>query len=62
MQKGMPILSRARQTIPPETSQDTEKAALNADDEDAFQKISAIIQREQQRAFWQKLNYVTGKK
>ncbi len=38
------------------------KPALDADDEDAFQKISAIIQQEQQRAFWQKLNYVTGKK
>ncbi len=38
------------------------KAALDADDEDAFQKISAIIQQEQQRAFWWKLNYVTGKK
>jgi hypothetical protein len=38
------------------------KAALDADDEDAFQKISAIIQQEQQHAFWRKLNYVTGKK
>ncbi len=38
------------------------KAALDADNKDAFQKISAIIQQEQQRAFWQKLNCVTGKK
>jgi hypothetical protein len=32
------------------------------DDKDAFNKISAIIQREHQHNFWQKLNYVTGKK
>jgi hypothetical protein len=32
------------------------------DDEEAFNKICAIIQREQQQNFWQKLNYVTGKK
>jgi hypothetical protein len=31
-------------------------------DEEAFQKISSIIQWEQQRSFWQKLNFVTGKK
>jgi hypothetical protein len=29
---------------------------------EAFQKISAIIQQEQQRNFWQRLNYCTGKK
>jgi hypothetical protein len=36
--------------------------ALKQEDEEAFQKISAIIQREQQQFFWRKLNYVTGKK
>jgi hypothetical protein len=32
------------------------------EDKEAFQKISSIIQREHQRNFWRKLNYVTGKK
>ncbi len=32
------------------------------EDKDAFNKISAIIQQEHQQDFWQKLNYVTGKK
>jgi hypothetical protein len=36
--------------------------ALEQEDEEAFKKISAIIQREQQQNFWCKLNYVTGKK
>ncbi len=36
--------------------------ALEQEDEEAFKKISAIIQREQQQKFWRKLNYVTGKK
>jgi hypothetical protein len=35
---------------------------LEQEDEEAFKKVSAIIQREQQRSFWHKLNYVTGKK
>jgi hypothetical protein len=32
------------------------------EDEEAFNNISTIIQREQQRDFWGQLNYVTGKK
>ncbi len=32
------------------------------EDKEAITKIGAIIQREQQRSFWQKLNFVTGKK
>ncbi len=36
--------------------------AQEQDDEEAFNKICAIIQREHQRDFWRKLNYVTGKK
>jgi hypothetical protein len=35
---------------------------LEEEDKEAFKKISAIIQREHQRNFWRKLNYVTGKK
>jgi hypothetical protein len=31
-------------------------------DKEAVEKISTIIQRERQRAFWRRLNYVTGKK
>ncbi len=38
------------------------RIALEQENEEAFQIISAIIQREQQQFFWQKLNYVTGKK
>ena len=38
------------------------KIAQGNDDEEAFKKISVIIQREHQRDFWRKLNYVTGKK
>jgi hypothetical protein len=38
------------------------RIAQEQEDEEAFQKISSIIQREQQRSFWQKLNCVTGKK
>jgi hypothetical protein len=34
---------------------------LEEEDKEAFKKISAIIQREHQRNFWRKLNYVTGK-
>jgi hypothetical protein len=36
--------------------------AKEQEDKEAFQKISAIIQREHQQSFWQKLNYVTEKK
>ncbi len=36
---------------------------MEEEDKAAFKKISAIIQREHQRNFWRKLNYVTvGKK
>jgi hypothetical protein len=38
------------------------RIALEQEDEEAFHKISAIIQREQQQKFWRKLNYVAGKK
>jgi hypothetical protein len=36
--------------------------AQDQEDKEAFNKISAIIQQEQQCKFWHKLNYVTGKK
>jgi hypothetical protein len=35
--------------------------AREQEDEEAFNKISAIIQQEHQRDFWCKFNYVTGK-
>jgi hypothetical protein len=38
------------------------RIAKEQEDEEAFQKISLIIQRKHQHNFWQKLNYVTGKK
>ncbi len=38
------------------------RIAKEQDDEEAFQKISSIIQREHQRNFWRKLNFVTGEK
>jgi hypothetical protein len=38
------------------------RTAQEQDDKEAFNKISAIIQREHQRDFWRRLNYVTGKK
>ncbi len=38
------------------------KIAQEQEDEEAFNKISTIIQQEQQWDFWRKLNYVTGKK
>jgi hypothetical protein len=38
------------------------KIAQEQEDEEAFNKSSAIIQREHQQDFWHKLNYVTGKK
>jgi hypothetical protein len=36
--------------------------AQECEDEEAFKKIGAIIQKERQRLFWRQLNYVTGKK
>ncbi len=38
------------------------KIAQEKDDEEANTKMGAIIQRKQQRSFWRRLNYVTGKK
>jgi hypothetical protein len=38
------------------------KIAQEKEDEEAITKVGAIIQHEQQRSFWWKLNYVTGKK
>jgi hypothetical protein len=38
------------------------KVAQEQEDEETFARISAIIQCEQQRAFWRKLNFVTKKK
>ncbi len=38
------------------------KIAQEKEDEEAITKIGAVIQREQQRSFWRKLKYVTGKK
>jgi hypothetical protein len=38
------------------------RIAQENEDEEAFNKICAIIQREHQRDFWRKLNYVTGEK
>jgi hypothetical protein len=36
--------------------------AQEKEDKEAISKISAIIQREQQRNFWRHLNYCAGKK
>jgi hypothetical protein len=36
--------------------------AQEREDEEAFKKIGAIIEREKQRNFWRRLNYCTGKK
>jgi hypothetical protein len=38
------------------------RLAQERNDEEAFQKTGAIIQKEKQRSFWQRLNFVTGKK
>jgi hypothetical protein len=38
------------------------RIAQEQEDKEAFSKISTITQREQQRNFWQKLNFMTGKK
>jgi hypothetical protein len=38
------------------------KIAQEREDEEAITKIGAILQCKQQRRFWQKLNYVRGKK
>ena len=37
------------------------RLAQEKEDEEAINKISAIIQREQQQNFWRRLNYCTGK-
>ncbi len=42
--------------------EDQKRIAQEHEDEEAFIKICAIIQREHQRDFWRKLNHVTGKK
>jgi hypothetical protein len=36
--------------------------AQEEEDEEVFNKISAIIQQEQQQNFWRRLNFCTGKK
>jgi hypothetical protein len=38
------------------------RLAQERNDEEVFKKIGAIIQKERQRLFWRRLNYVTGKK
>jgi hypothetical protein len=38
------------------------RIAEEKEDEEAFQKISSIVQWEHQHNFWRKQNYVTGKK
>jgi hypothetical protein len=38
------------------------RLAQENEDEESIQKISAIIKQEQQRNFWRRLNYCTGKK
>ncbi len=38
------------------------RVAQEQEDEEAFTKISAIIQHKQQCAFWRNVNYVAGKK
>jgi hypothetical protein len=38
------------------------RLAQERDEEEAFRKIGDIINRERQRSFWWRLNYVTGKK
>ena len=58
----MRILSRTWETISKEAFGDQEESAQEEEDEEALNKICAIIQQEQKRDFWRKLNYVTGKK
>ncbi len=38
------------------------RLAQERNDEEAFKRIGAIIQRERQHSFWRWLNYVTGNK
>ncbi len=38
------------------------RIATKEEGKEAITKITVIIQREQQRSFWQKLNYFMGKK
>jgi len=42
--------------------EERKRVAKENKDEEAFARISAIIQREHQRDFWRRLNYVTGEK
>jgi hypothetical protein len=62
MQEGMRILSGTWQTVCRKDLENRKRIAKEQDDEETFNKICAIIQREQQQNFWRKLNYVTGKK
>ncbi len=62
VQEGVPILPGTWQKIPTETSYNRLRIAQEEEDEETFWNISTIIQREQQRNFWRRLNYCTGKK
>ena len=42
--------------------EERKRAAKENNNKEAFASISAIIQREHQRDFWRRLNFVTGKK
>jgi hypothetical protein len=37
------------------------RLAQERDDEEAFKKFGAIIQKERQRSFWRQLKFVMGK-
>ncbi len=58
----MLILSRARRQFQRKHLETRKKATQDKADDEAFNKICAIIQRKQQRDFWWRLNYVTRKK
>jgi hypothetical protein len=62
MQKRVRVLPGARATLPQETPKHEAEVSEGAGRRGGFPKISSIIQREHQRNFWRKLNYVTGKK
>jgi hypothetical protein len=42
--------------------EERKRAAKENNGDEAIANISAIIQREYQRDFWRRLNFVTGKK
>jgi hypothetical protein len=42
--------------------EERKRIAQGEEDEEAFNNICTIIQREHQRDFWQRLNFITGKK